>query len=779
MKRLFIAEKPSVAQEFAKALDMPLTRSNGCYEDDNNIVTWCVGHLIAMSYPEKYDPELKKWSLDTIPFIPDRYKYETIPAVYDQYKVVKTLLNRSDVDAIYYSGDSAREGEYIQRLIRQEAGHNPNAKEYRVWIDSQTRDEILKGINTAHELSYYNTLSDSAYARAIEDFLAGINFSRAMTLKYGRILSNATGNRDNYTIAVGRVMSCVLGMVVAREREIRSTTVIPFYSVRATMQDQTEADWKIMPDSPYKNIPENYEDKGLLKQEMAQDLVNKLNANGTLNVLDKKQSVKNQAAPLLFNLAELQNECTKRFHISPAETLECAQALYDAKLTTYPRTDARVLSTAISKEITKNINGLSQRSEFAPFVSEINQNNWHANLLDPHCKYVDDSKIADHYAIIPTGEGFAQYNGLNEMCKKVYDLICRRFLAIFYPEAVYDKLQVTYKGLTETFIANYTALKEPGYLAVSPNRKSEDDENEDDENSARAKMNAALQHQGTIPASFAIREGKSQPPKRYTTGSMILAMENAGNLIEDEELRAQIKGSGIGTSATRAEVLSKLERIHYFQVNKKTQVITPTATGEIIYDILNCAVKEMLSPEHTANWERGLQQIVDGKITKDFYLEKINEYVRYYTGTIKGSDFSAQISQCVDALKEVYPELAKAAASGGTSDVLGECPNCHQPVKVGKFGAYCSNKCGMSFGYAFGKQLDASQVKVLLAGNKVLLKGLKPKDPNKSPYDMYIIPKGIVPYSYTNKNGEQVQGMQFEYDREFPPRKPTKAKSSK
>ncbi|MBQ7430234.1 type IA DNA topoisomerase [Butyrivibrio sp.] len=751
MKKLFIAEKPSVAAEYAKTLGVPSSsKKDGFYENDGYLITWCVGHLVTMSYPDKYDEKYEKWSLETLPFIPQKYLYEVIQNVAGQYKTVAALLNRDDVSDIYFAGDSAREGEYIGRLIQQKAGWNKNANLYRVWIDSQTEDEIKRGIREAKPLSAYDTLADSAYARAIEDYLVGINFSRALTLRYSRLLAGAAG-KDKLVIAVGRVMSCVLGLIVAREREIRNTTVFPFYSIKANITDGTSADWKITEKSKYFNIPENYENKGLLKKEPVEALIQACNQAGVLTVVDKKTSESKKSAPLLFNLAELQAECTKKFHISPAQALQCAQDLYEAKMTTYPRTDARVLTTAISKEIQVNLNGLKQ-GPYAGYADTIMHNNWDKNLLSPSCKYVDDSKVSDHYAIIPTGQGNPAT--LSELNAKVYDLICRRFLSIFYPEAVYDKLQMTYTAAGETFTASYSALKIPGYLEVAGYK---------DDTDIKQAMQTAMAQNGTISAQFEIKEGQSQPPKRYTTGSMILAMENAGNLIEEEDLRAQIKGSGIGTSATRAEVISKLESNGYIQSDKKTQTIRPTAVGEMIYDVLNLAMPQILVPKMTASWEAGLQQITDGTVTKDYYLEKINQYVAGAINMVKQTDQTENINQAIAVLAKIYKEITPGGEAGGP---ICECPNCHAPVKAGKFGAYCTNKCGMNLGYAFGKALSATQVKALCSGEKVLLKGLTSKNGNT--YDLYVTATGLQPYSYTNKDGQAVQGVQFAFATEFP-----------
>ena len=716
-KSLFIAEKPSVALEFAKALDMkPGEKKNGYLEDERYIVTWCVGHLVTLSYPDKYDERLKKWELETLPFIPKEYKYEVIPEVAAQYKVVKILLNRKDVDRIYYSGDSAREGEYIQRLVRQMAGHNKEAKEFRVWIDSQTREEIRNGIKNAHELAYYDKLSDSAYARAIEDYLVGIDFSRVLSIKYANMVSGAAGIR--YTpIAVGRVMSCVLGMIVERERQIRSTAVIPYYGIRLDLSDTVSADWKIRDGSAYAADPDRYNDAGLLKKEKTEALIKDLSANGTTRFIKREKKQESKAAPLLFNLAELQAECTKQFHISPADTLKIAQTLYEGKLTTYPRTDARVLTTAICKVFDKNIRGLQSVEEVAAFSKEVLDQGMQEPLRQKTTKYVDDSKVSDHYAIIPTGEGFETLKKLSQLEKDVYLLICRRFLSIFYPPAVYDKLSFTCKTGKEEFDGSYTAVAKEGYLKVAGRK--------DDKDAAAAITAVMNMPEEVSPVTFDLKEGKSKPPKRYTTGSMILAMENAGKLIEDEALREQIKGSGIGTSATRAETISKLERLQYIAVNKKTQTITPDKLGEMVYDVLRLSVPTILKPDYTASWETGLQGIADGKYTKQIYLDKIYAYIAKNTENMKAENHAEEITKNIQTLKKVYPDIGKAQpadASGAGNTAAGTCPVCGKPLRISEKSIYCS---GYQDGCKFtiwreisGKKLTDKQLESLAKGIK-------------------------------------------------------------
>ena len=709
-KHLFIAEKPSVAVEFAKALQAnePGTKKDGYMENNDVIVTWCVGHLVTMSYPEAYDPELKNWSLDTLPFIPTHYKYEVIADVRKQYSIVKQLLNRSDIDAIYYSGDSAREGEYIQRLVRQLAGHNQNAKEYRVWIDSQTKEEILRGIREAKELSAYDTLSDSAYARAIEDYLIGINFSRALSLKYARLVSTSVGDDKYHPIAVGRVMSCVLGMVVERERLIRNTKVISFYSIRALSNGLT-FDWKIAEKSPYFSTPDNYNNSGLLNRAPVTSLVASCNEVGTLTIVSNEKSTSKKAAPLLFNLAELQSECTKLFKISPSDTLAIAQSLYEKKLTTYPRTDARVLTTAITKVYQENIAGLKNISQLEPFAEHILSNNLYSPTRMNNTKYVDDTKVADHYAIIPTGQETSNLGILSQLEKQVYMLICQRFLSIFYPEAIINKISLQGQCNGETFVTSCSITAAPGFLVVSGYKRNTDEED---------LYKRAIELTGAVPATYQEREGKSKPPGRYTSGSMILAMENAGNLIEDQELREQIKGSGIGTSATRGEVISKLEKNKYITINKKTQTITPDALGEIIYDILHDAVPQILNPRYTASWEQGLQGIVDGNVTKETYLIKINGYVAAGVSSMKSQDFTEDIKANIAKLKTVYPSINTSGQSN-KNEVGINCPLCGMPIKTSEKGYYCSgykNGCKFSIWNTIaGKKISDTVLKDLIS----------------------------------------------------------------
>lgn len=654
-KSVYIAEKPSVAQEFAKALKINGKRRDGYLESEDSIVTWCVGHLVTMSYPEVYDASLKKWSYDTIPFLPDTYLYEVIPAVQKQFEIVKGLLNREDVSTIYVCTDSGREGEYIYRLVDQLAAVPATKDKRRVWIDSQTEEEILRGIREAKPLSSYDNLSASAYLRAKEDYLMGINFSRVLTLKYGYQVRDYLNGTQKGAISVGRVMTCVLGMVVRREREIRAFVKTPFYRVLAGLNASGktfQGEWRSVEGSLYFNSPALYKENGFKKKEDAQKLIDDLSKKqpleATITKIEKKKEKKNP--PLLFNLAELQNVCSKLFKISPDETLKITQSLYEKKLVTYPRTDARVLSTAVSKEITKNISGLKNYSMIRPFAEEILNGKYYQGL--EKTRYVNDKQITDHYAIIPTGQGFGALNSLPPTAAKVYEVIVRRFLSIFFPAAEYQKISITatmdYLEIAdkkEAFFASSKILVKEGYLKVTPfsffdKKKKTDKEGEDEESFDASLVDAisALKKGTTIPVEeLQIKEGETSPPKRYNSGSMILAMENAGQLIEDEDLRAQIKGSGIGTSATRAEILNKLFKIGYINLNKKTQIITPTQLGEMIFDVVNSSIRALLNPELTASWEKGLTYVADGDITPDEYMVKLNHFVTKNVNWVKGA----------------------------------------------------------------------------------------------------------------------------------------------
>ena len=671
-KSLYIAEKPSVAQEFAKALNIFAKRKDGYLESEEAVVTWCVGHLVTMSYPEEYDPSLKRWSLETLPFIPQEFKYEVIPDVAKQYRIVAGLLNRADVDTIYVCTDSGREGEYIYRLVEQQA-QVTGKKRLRVWIDSQTEEEILRGIREAKDLSEYDNLSASAYLRAKEDYLMGINFSRLLTLKYGNSISSYLNTKYS-VISVGRVMTCVLGMVVRREREIREFVETPFYRVLSAIGEsgQTfEGEWRAVKGSRYFESFDLYKENGFKEKDKAEALIQYLKENNEpltcqITSIEKKKEKKNP--PLLYNLAELQNECSKRFKISPDETLRIVQELYEKKLVTYPRTDARVLSTAVAKEIHKNLNGLMKYDVAVPYLKEIVSFGSHKGL--EKTRYVNDKQITDHYAIIPTGQGMGALNGLSHLSKQVYEVIVRRFLSIFYPPAVYQKVAIVTKIKEESC---FKVLAEEGYLkvAVNPAKKKAKTNNADspDDGQNDGQMEAdvnffekikTLKKGMSLPVqALDIKEGKTSPPKRYNSGSLILAMENAGQLIEDEELRAQMKGSGIGTSATRGEILKKLFNIKYLSLNKKTQIVTPSMLGEMVYDVVQNSIRSLLNPELTASWEKGLNYVAEGDITSEEYMQKLDHFIVSRTEGVRGLRNQSQLRNCYDKIAQFYKKTNK------------------------------------------------------------------------------------------------------------------------
>ncbi len=655
-KKLFIAEKPSVAREFANALKENMRSKDGYMESDNTIVTWCVGHLVTMSYPEVYDEKFKRWSFDTIPFLPEEFKYEVIDSASKQFRIVSGLLNREDVTTIYVCTDSGREGEYIYRLVEQMSGVKGKERK-RVWIDSQTEEEILRGIREAKDLSAYDSLSDAAYLRAKEDYLMGINFSRVLTLKYGKTVKDYL-KRDRAVISVGRVMTCVLGMIVNREREIRSFVKTPFYRILGNFKlndKEFNAEWKAVDGSKYFMSPLLYKENGFKEEDTAKQLLEYLQQEPVGDIvvknIERKKEKKNP--PLLYNLAELQNDCSKYFKISPDETLRIVQELYEKKMVTYPRTDARVLSTAVAKEIHKNIAGLRNYAHTASFAAEVLENGSYKGIAKT--RYVNDKQITDHYAIIPTGQGLNNLAGLPPTASCVYEIIARRFLSIFYPAATFQKISLCVGVKEEKFFANFKVLAEEGYQKVTnfsfkkDNKKEEDkkeenkkEDNEDSEETEAKcdeefmKLLMELKKGDTVTVdSYEIKEGETSPPKRYTSGSIILTMENAGQFIEDEELRAQIKGSGIGTSATRAEILKKLVNIEYLALNKKTQVLTPTLMGEMIYDVVNSSIKPLLDPALTASWEKGLTLVADGNITSDEYMVKLTDFVGRRTNIVK------------------------------------------------------------------------------------------------------------------------------------------------
>ncbi len=635
-KKVIIAEKPSVAREFAKVLKINGTNNNGYIESNDYIVTWCVGHLVTMSYPEKYDEKLRYWNLSTLPFIPTEYKYEIIESVASQFKIVSDILNREDVESIYVCTDSGREGEYIYRLVDNMAG-NPNKEKRRVWIDSQTEEAIINGIKEAKLLDEYNSLSDAAYLRAKEDYLIGINFSRLLSLIYAKDLARKL-SEDRVVISIGRVMTCVLGMIVKREREIRDFKKVNFYKIQGSFGANDSSfigEWKSTDTSKFFESPILYNESGFKKRENACKFIEYIKSSKEKPVVESvSKKTQKEKPPLLFNLAELQNECTKKFKISPDETLQVIQALYEKKLVTYPRTDARVLSSSVAKVISKNLNGLIKSKlddEIKVFLNKMVEEKYSTKL--EKTKYVDDSKITDHYAIIPTGQGFENYDKLEKLQKEVFHLIVRRFIAIFYPPAEYSKIAITINIDGEKFFANGKVCTKQGYLEVSKSDKIQVNENKKEEESTEKVNNldilAKLKKGEKIDlVELNIKEGETSPPNRYSSGSIILAMENAGKLIEDEELREQIKGSGIGTSATRAEIIKKLEKILYIESNKKTQILTPTKKGEAIYDIVSKSMPDMLNPELTASWEKGLTLVAENKISAKEFMDKLESYIK-------------------------------------------------------------------------------------------------------------------------------------------------------
>ena len=720
-KALYIAEKPSVAQEFAKALKINGQRRDGYLESQDSVVTWCVGHLVTMSYPEKYDIKYKRWSLDTLPFLPREFKYEVIPGVQKQFEIVKGLLNREDVDTIYVCTDSGREGEYIYRLVAQMAGVH-GKKEKRVWIDSQTEEEIMRGIREAKDLSAYDNLSASAYLRAKEDYLMGINFSRVLTLRYGNSVSNYL-NTKYQAISVGRVMTCILGMVVRREREIRAFVKTPFYRVLSSIAlegENFEGEWRAVEGSRYFQTPYLYKENGFKEKAYAEKLIQELSVSQPLQCTVEKieRKKENRNPPLLFNLAELQNVCSKLFKISPDETLKIVQELYEKKLVTYPRTDARVLSTAAAKEIYKNISGLRNYEHTAEIAQHIIEQGNYKNLAKT--RYVNDKQITDHYAIVPTGQGLNALRSVSLTAQRVYETIVRRFVCIFYPPAVYQKISLVTKIQNESFFSSFKVLLDEGYLKVATNsfakRKAADamssvnragaagnegSEEEDpdtgknggnkaddsaEDMACDTRLLAALQNlkKGDILSvdSLSIKEGETSPPKRYNSGSMILAMENAGQLIEDEELRAQIKSCGIGTSATRAEILKKLCNIKYLALNKKTQVITPTLLGEMIFDVVNCSIRQLLNPELTASWEKGLNYVAEGSITEQEYMDKLEHFVRLRTRQVEDSNIQPYLRQFFDAAAVNYKDSSEknsAKTTGRSTSAAGRSRTCRKP----------------------------------------------------------------------------------------------------
>lgn len=725
MKKLIITEKPSVATDFMKTLDPDSKRNNGYFEGDNYIITWCIGHLITLCMPEAYNEEYAKWRMDMLPFIPKSYKYEVISDVKEQFKAVKQCLNRNDIDTIYYAGDAAREGEYIQRLVRAAAGRNPNARELRVWIDSQTEEEINRGIKEAKPISSYDRMSDSGYMRAIEDYLIGINFSRALSIKYGQSFNNYLQLEKYTPISVGRVMTCVLGMVVDRERQIRDCVETPYYGITAAIGNGIIFKWKASEESQYNQSSLLFKADAFSSLPDAEKFAALLTSVGELTIKTKVIEDEAKTAPLLFNLAELQSECSKQFKISPDETLTVIQTLYDKKLATYPRTDARVLSTAIAKEINRNISGLSSLNDENGDIAEeiIKNGNWEKII---NSKYTDDSKVSDHYAIIPTGK-VAGIDGLSKLEQDVYYLIVKRFLSIFLPKAIYKKITVIAYAETrqgkETFSISAKYLDKQGYLEIygvaeDPEKKT-------------LFETLSLLKEGTVhQASFDIVKGTTSAPARYNSGSMILAMENAGNLIEDEDLRAQIKSSGIGTSATRAETIKKLIKNGYIALDKKTQVIRPTAAGEVIYEIVRASIPSLLSPRMTASWEKGLSAIVDGKVTKDQYNEKLNEYVEKEILVLKSGNVLTDIKQNISLLKKTYKEIGDEK-NANTDRNSKTCPLCGRKMYKKDWGYGCTgfnDGCNFRlFKSQYGIDLTEGQIDQLLEKGKTSKITLKKK----------------------------------------------------
>lgn len=728
-KALFITEKPSVAMEFVKLLNIKETKKNGFIESDKAIFTWCVGHMVTMSYPEAYDEKLKVWSLKTIPFLPKKFKYELIPSVLKQFNVVKSLMLREDIKTIYVCTDSGREGEYIYRLVDMMVGVEGKDKK-RVWIDSQTEEEIKRGIKEAKPLSEYDSLADAAYLRAKEDYLLGINFSRILTLIYGKTVSNLLGE-ERAVIAVGRVMSCVLGMIVERELQIRNFEKTSFYKINASISIEEglnyESEWKAIEKSKYFESPKLYNDIGFKKKEDAHILIENLKEassdnRGIIEKISKKKEVKNPQ--LLFNLAELQNECSKNFKISPDKTLNIIQGLYEKKMLTYPRTDARVLSTAIAKQISKTIKKLLRHNKDEK-VPEICKNILNKELYKGiiKSKYVDDKKITDHYAVIPTGEGLENYRKLEPLQREIYDLIVRRFLAIFYPAAIYSKITVETKIGEEYFFTTQKICVDRGYLdVIESNSKEEKVKNIEFINKLKKGTKVNID-------DVTIKDGKTSPPKRYTSGSIIIAMENAGKLIEDDELREQIKGSGIGTSATRAEILKKLERIEYIKINNKTQTVNPTTKGEIIYRVIRFSMPSLLNPKLTASWEKGLGMVVDKEITTKIFMNKLEDYVKKNISNVVDNNRVINTNYLISD-KELKVDKDKI------NDILGVCPLCKEGIIVKNNKGYgCTNwkeGCKFFISEICGVTIPVKEIKNLMKYGKTnIINGFKSKKGNE------------------------------------------------
>lgn len=737
-KLLIITEKPSVAQEFARILGVS-GRNDGYIENSDYVITWCVGHLVEMVYPEVYDEKYKKWKLEDLPFLPKEYKYDVIPAVSKQYDVVHKMLHREDIDTVYWAGDAGKEGQTIEENIRMYGGVREGMKELRVWIDSQTEEEIRRGIREAKPMSDYANLGKSGIMRTIEDYAMGINFSRAMSVKYGNLLNDAAGTRSYTAIAVGRVMTCVLGMVVIREREIRNFVETPFYRVVGSFTDANiEAEWKVVEGSKYFESPLLYKETGFKKQESAENLIAELSGK-TAVVSSIERGTSRKKAPLLFNLAELQAECSKRFKISPDETLQVAQDLYEKKLTTYPRTDARVLSTAVAKEIGKNISRLKGYEPVQGYVERIMKEGLHYNIVKT--QYTDDSKITDHYAIIPTGQ-LTELRSLNELQRSVYDLIVRRFLSIFYPAAEYQTVKLVVAVGEEKLFAGAKALKTPGFLEIAGRKQEEEKEGSNKEDNEETDSPGLLELADQLTKGqelsvngYSLKEGSTKPPKRYTSGSMVLAMENAGQLIEDEELRAQIKGSGIGTSATRAEIIKKLVRIGYLHLNKKSQILSPEVLGEMVYEVVNMTVPALLNPKMTASWEKGLDGITRGTVIMEDYREKLEDFIRKETLNMVERNLTSRL------VAQIQPLTGKGARGIAAKKKLGiACPVCGGELETTPFGYGCGNYkkdgtgCKFSIGTIAGRDLSEEEFRDLITkGRTDVLDGFVSKSKKKFP----------------------------------------------
>ena len=742
-KSLIITEKPSVAQEFARILGVS-GRNDGYIENSDYVITWCVGHLVEMVYPEVYDEKYKKWKLEDLPFLPKEYKYDVIPAVSKQYDVVHKMLHREDIDTVYWAGDAGKEGQTIEENIRMYGGVREGMKELRVWIDSQTEEEIKRGIREAKPMSDYANLGKSGIMRTIEDYAMGINFSRAMSVKYGNLLNDAAGTRSYTAIAVGRVMTCVLGMVVIREREIRNFVETPFYRVVGSFTDANiEAEWKAVEGSKYFESPLLYKENGFKKQESAENLIAELSGK-TAVVESIERGTSRKKAPLLFNLAELQAECSKRFKISPDETLQVAQDLYEKKLTTYPRTDARVLSTAVAKEIGKNVSRLKGYEPVQGYVERIMKEGLHYNIAKT--QYTDDSKITDHYAIIPTGQ-LTELRSLNELQRSVYDLIVRRFLSIFYPAAEYQTVKLVVAVGEEKLFAGAKALQTPGFLEIAGRKQEEEKEgsnkedNEETDSPGLLELADQLTKGQELPVNgYSLKEGSTKPPKRYTSGSMVLAMENAGQLIEDEELRAQIKGSGIGTSATRAEIIKKLVRIGYLHLNKKSQILSPEVLGEMVYEVVNMTVPALLNPKMTASWEKGLDGITRGTVIMEDYREKLEDFIRKETLNMVERNLTSQL------VAQIQPLTGKGARGIAAKKKLGiACPVCGGELETTPFGYGCGNYkkdgtgCKFSVGTIAGRDLSEEEFKDLITkGRTDVLDGFVAKSKKKFPASLVL-----------------------------------------